>query len=530
MIRFEQIRGHYMILERDPPITYAEINETQMQMLKKCDIPGLLPIETVETDGQISLKYLLSGHRMLSEALRSANWSMYDMMGALCRLGEVLEECRLYLLDADRVRLHDEFIFVGKDWHDMSFTYVPVDMPTLHRVDDMERLIIRWMLKVKEPEGLVFQQVLRLVLTKGFIPIALSRYARQYLANSLEVGVSVPLETNTNAMSEVKATSYQKDELRVSNYASSKSLRPWDIFRQPTGDPHTGYELWGNDPEIIEESVYTGTSNSDQSNPRILMPLNRWRTLLLCTGLIIVLASWRFLYLHEHNEQKLLLSSCLTLMTGAVIISLWKGIPKWNSHHFRAGTAASQINDMNNERGDNRIMGKEKQDKTERERHSMEPRFPNYLTELHAPPQEIISFAFPPSTSDNKGVTPETSWLAGSADQTTYLNHSPALRSASHYLVWENKQSDHQRIPLEGSSLVIGRSSEVSQHVDPTVGLSRAHAELVKIASEWKVKDLGSRNGSKLNDQPMAPYELYLLETGDCLTLGHSQYRFVNEA
>lgn len=73
---------------------------------------------------------------------------------------------------------------------------------------------------------------------------------------------------------------------------------------------------------------------------------------------------------------------------------------------------------------------------------------------------------------------------------------------------------------------MIGRSAEAAQHIDETMGISRAHVELVKVSEQWKVKDLGSRNGSRLNDKPMAPYELYSLQIGDCLTLANSQYRF----
>lgn len=525
MIRFEQKRGHYMIIERDPPIIRAEMNETQMQMLKQCDIPGLLPLETEENDGHISLRYLLSGSRMLSETLRTMNWSMYDMMGALCRLGEVLEECRLYLLDADRIRLYDEYIFVGKDWHDLSFTYVPIDMPTLHRVDDLERLIIRWMLKVKEPDGHVFQHVLRLVSTKGFIPISLSRYARQYLAGSLEVGASAQDYPKITSISK-NAMSYQKDEYADSNPAPSKPLRSWDIFRPPTGDPHSVSELWGDDLYLQEAPIHSEILKLDKPNPGRLMSLSRWRTLLLCTGILIVLAGWRFLYLDEPSEQKLMLCICITLVVGAGMVYLWKWLPDGVLHKFRARREKIQ---MKREPGNNQMKGGERHVEAPNERWTVEPRFPNYLSQTSSSSQEIISSSPPSSTLGHHVLNPETTWFATPGDQTTSLDHSQAHRGTTHYLVWENKESDHQRILLDGNSLVIGRSSEASQHVDPTVGMSRAHAELVRIAEEWRVKDLGSRNGSKLNDQPMAPYELYLLQTGDCLTLGHSQYRFLND-
>ncbi|WP_373230174.1 DUF6382 domain-containing protein [Cohnella sp.] len=515
-----------MIIERDPPITRAEMNETQMQMLKQCDIPGLLPLETEESDGHISLKFLLSSNRMLSEALRITSWSMFDMMGALCRLGEVLEECRLYLLDADRIRLYDEFIFVGNDWHDLRFTYVPIDMPTLHKVDDMERLIIRWMLKVKEPDGHVFQHVLKLVAMKGFMPITLSRYAREYLAGSLEVGISVKAKPQTPAIPAMQTSISREEEQAEFGQEPSKPLRSWDIFRPPTGDPHTVSEMWGDDSRIQREHDHSRISKPNEPNAGSVIDVSRWRTLLLCVGFLAAATGWRFIYLNEPSEQKLLFSICLTLIIGAGILYFWKGLPAWALHRNRSRI---RTNLVNKEMGINQVAGSENHEENLKERWSMEPRFPNRLSQPYAQPHENISFHLPHTNDSNNALLPETSWFAAPDDQTTFLDQSHKLRKSTYYLVWENKESANQRIPLEGNSLVIGRSSDASQHVDPTLGMSRAHVELVRIAEEWKVKDLGSRNGSKLNGQPMAPYELYLLQTGDCLTLGHSQYRFLNE-
>uniref|UniRef100_UPI003B8A819D FHA domain-containing protein n=1 Tax=Cohnella rhizosphaerae TaxID=1457232 RepID=UPI003B8A819D len=57
-------------------------------------------------------------------------------------------------------------------------------------------------------------------------------------------------------------------------------------------------------------------------------------------------------------------------------------------------------------------------------------------------------------------------------------------------------------------------------------GISRAHLEMLRRQGKWLAKDLGSRNGSWLNGSPMAPYEAYPLEAGDCLQMAGSIYRF----
>jgi hypothetical protein len=514
-VRFEQKRGHFMIVERHPPISHDELNETQLQMLKTCDIPGLLPLETEECDGQLSLRYSLTGTRMLTEAMRTAYWSMTEMMGALCRLAEVLEECRLYLLDAYRIRLHDEFIFVGNEWNDLKFTYLPIDMPTLHRADDLERLIIRWILKVKEPDGKAMQAILRLVATEGFIPITLIRYARQYLAGSFNEKSLMPLRPPVPALSAMPTES---------SPVSAKPSRAWDIFAPPSGDPHSFSGMLGDDSAPLQNNrIQARASNQElnDSNPRgipIPMDIGRVRIIVACTGLSLLAVGWRFIYLDHPNHQKLLFCLCLTFVIGAGALLIWNGMPKWANRRFRSQVHA---NGQRNERPIN--LGIEDEG-TDSGGWGGSPRFPIALSPMNSSPLSR-SDAFS-EEEDRSSLLPETSWIPfHKPDQTAFLDPKQISHAETYCLVWETKGA-RSRIPLQGKSLVIGRSAEAAQHVDETIGMSRAHAELIRISEQWKVKDLGSRNGSRLNDKPMAPYEWYTLQTGDCLTLANSLYRF----
>jgi hypothetical protein len=517
-VRFEQKRGHYMIVERFPPVTREELNETQLQMLKTCNIPGLLPLETEECDGQLSLRYSLSGTRMLSEALRTTYWSMTEMMGVLCRLAEVLEECRLYLLDADRIRLHDEFIFVGDEWHDLKFTYIPIDMPTLRKSDDLERLIIRWIMKVKEPDGQALQAILRLVATAGFMPITLSRYARQYLAGSLK---------DKSLLSSHPPAPVQSAKPAESSPVPAKSSRAWDLLGPPSGDPHSFSQMLGDDSAPprhnripipgVRQAVAEMDSNGSPMN------IGRWRIIVACLGLLLLAIGWRFLYLDQPNQQALLFCLCLTLVIGAGILLMWNGLPEWASRRYREAHDLGLRSEralrprMEDEENDSEGWG------------GSSPRFAISLSPPRNAPLFIrdVSTAQPaPEEEDRCPLLPETSWLPSHRpDQTALLNHKRASKVEACYLVWESNEASAQ-IPLRGDSLVIGRSAEAAQHIDDTAGISRAHAELVRISEQWKVKDLGSRNGSLLNNKQMAPSELYVLQAGDCLTLADSQYRF----
>lgn len=79
-----------------------------------------------------------------------------------------------------------------------------------------------------------------------------------------------------------------------------------------------------------------------------------------------------------------------------------------------------------------------------------------------------------------------------------------------------------KRIPLDSDRAVIGRlqGSEVEIE-DP--GASRRHAEIRRQGQDFVVVDLGSTNGTLVNDRPVAEAKL---EDGDRITIGRTVLEF----
>jgi hypothetical protein len=80
-------------------------------------------------------------------------------------------------------------------------------------------------------------------------------------------------------------------------------------------------------------------------------------------------------------------------------------------------------------------------------------------------------------------------------------------------------------IILKPGSFVIGRSEEVAGYVEKAVGVSRAHVELMVREEGCSIKDLGSRNGTLLKGELIAPYKEYPLEPGDVFLIADSTYK-----
>lgn len=84
-----------------------------------------------------------------------------------------------------------------------------------------------------------------------------------------------------------------------------------------------------------------------------------------------------------------------------------------------------------------------------------------------------------------------------------------------------------ERIELKQQHFVIGRSAEVSQYVESSVGTSRAHVELSRgDDGTFRIKDLGSKNGTRLRGEAMVPYKEYSLHDGDTFVIVKGHYTF----
>src|SRR4029077_2407027 len=72
--------------------------------------------------------------------------------------------------------------------------------------------------------------------------------------------------------------------------------------------------------------------------------------------------------------------------------------------------------------------------------------------------------------------------------------------------------------PLDGPVMGIGRSSRNTIHI-PDGTISKDHAEVTLRAGQYYMRDLGSRNGTRVNGREAK--EPTLMEAGDQVEIGH---------
>jgi hypothetical protein len=83
-----------------------------------------------------------------------------------------------------------------------------------------------------------------------------------------------------------------------------------------------------------------------------------------------------------------------------------------------------------------------------------------------------------------------------------------------------------EQLRIATDRFVIGREREAADYVDDAPGVSKLHLELLRRDDDYYAKDLGSRNGTLLNDEPMVPYKGYRLQDGDALQIVSTRFVF----
>ena len=121
-------------------------------------------------------------------------------------------------------------------------------------------------------------------------------------------------------------------------------------------------------------------------------------------------------------------------------------------------------------------------------------------------PKEAASAASSPSKSST------------SSAETEVIQTDPAK------LVVVSSNFAGQEFPLDHKEMVIGRGEECDIIIDHR-SVSNTHAKVIRESAEtYKIVDLNSRNGLKVDDDE---YKSVHLERGDVVELGHVKFRFV---
>ncbi|MFH0902233.1 MAG: GGDEF domain-containing protein [Pseudomonadota bacterium] len=101
-----------------------------------------------------------------------------------------------------------------------------------------------------------------------------------------------------------------------------------------------------------------------------------------------------------------------------------------------------------------------------------------------------------------------------------------ASGDASLILIYPPGAELGKRFVLDKVAFVLGRGSDSDIQIDRD-SVSRRHARIFRTDDEWIVEDLGSTNGSYVNDRPI---QQAVMKDGDLLKIGPAIFKFLTGA
>ncbi|QHW33220.1 FHA domain-containing protein [Paenibacillus rhizovicinus] len=554
-VDFAMKRGHEMIVDLKSGVTREQLDSIEIQMLQGQRIPKLLPMEWIDIDGCITFRYPLNGKRMLMHRLQTQRMTMFDFYTLLLTVVEALDDCRHYMLRADCFLLHEQYIFIGDHWDDAVLAYVPLreQRAVSSAGEAVLAMAIRWVGDIDEPDGIGLQQVFQHLRGEHVSWDQLRQTLLALLGASLKIV----------AVGEVQSGEAARGEKAAATKEQAASASPPSLRLEGVSIP---FEQTQADRSVIHHErvpVEQGwdslkiAGRSDQAR-EVDLPLTEiqeqtkgssrtgW---MIGAGAVLVTAIiWRFLYLAAPTQTNMLLSSGLTLMIGAIGLIALRRVKERDMAGERSEEAHTGWSGGGKEwaadddfvpnsvvlgaGGSERLAGRTSESAAAwdnrrldaRQNPGNEARQEAYQSQRQAPQQERGVVDSP--NSGGVSFKPQSIMPLKANDATVLLGQeAKETPDEKSHLPWLERQTEGQaeKIRLEQRQFIIGRSNEGTHYMDQASGISRAHMELVASDGRWSAKDMGSRNGSKLNGNAMVPYKTYDLADTDELQLAGDQ-------
>ena len=511
-----------MVLSTENGILSSDVNHVERQMLSS-PITGLLPIHIDEINFKVSFQYVITGKKMLSHCLKSDQLNLSHFYSFMLQIITILEDSKNYMLTHDNYILDENYIFVegALSCGVLYLTYVPLNISKGKKKKQANiqhkflSLVTSLLSHVQNMEGNGVQQLLALCKDEIFS----FQQCKKLLLTLLTDDVSDELshQAYRTDQSDEVGQSYSPLQADLINQHSS--------FKSSSSAPAQNQNIVA--PVEVQDSVPLASIDEDDNESLRIKPIY-----ILLGAIILDALWWRFVYLNHQGKVNLYISIGVTLLLG---VAYWILTSKndlfsnketeydqqWRWNNSSSSAEDKSYSNLVNEVQEN-IHGQRSGNQHYDHRTLNNSNEANELTL-----NDKKSFGNKPSENSflQKSNQSNQSNLPIQSSPTVLLQYHSNI--TQQYLErYGIEGGTPEKIVLDRRHFIIGRDSKLAQYIEQVSGVSRAHVELNLTSDCCTLKDLGSRNGTKLNSEWMAPYKEYPIEIGECFIIAGVTFKY----
>ncbi|WP_306293509.1 DUF6382 domain-containing protein [Paenibacillus sp. 32352] len=547
-VDYQNQNGHYMVLYKENGLRKDELSAFQMNMLLMNRIPRLLELHVEEVNHNTKLYYKITDKRMLSHWLRLGSLSIKQFFTLLYTIVDTLTESGVYMLEEGKYILKEDYIYCGNDLTDIYITYLPmetlVDKQTVSV--DLQHLASRLVHKVTELSGSGYQELMNYLMDESFHLPALRQLLLKHMNQAGQERQDEMIMQQAALHRPLAMQAPELEDARVQQASGTmtkhedEELPKWTPLI-PFASAQGAAPDKGTDQGESRIPLSDALSLSKGESSLVPSP-NKLKLPVMLIGILLCCLVWK-LYLEHPGEPWLYICIGLTMfIADMVFVALWIWKPAVRSSEVNGNAAAQEPALMAEQAIPEAILSK-LGSKTNKDQSSELAAFLKGLpkepdakesawkklsdVQKSFTPNETSSMKSPGKESDHYYQELEhRTTLLPKSDATVLLN-SPISPAASAYPYLETNQSGHaSRISLMKPCFVIGRAGDGVDYEHKETGVSRLHAEFVRENGQYGVKDLGSRNGTYVNNELLAPYRVYSLNDGDIVRIINTEFIF----
>ena len=470
-----------------------------LHMAETNNISGLLPFQSVRTDGRLFLQYEITSKQSLEQLYGKRQLSGEQMNKILTELSEMLEAIQKYLLNPVHILFDPQYIFVSAGDQSLQFCYLPEKNPKgtiLPLAEFFLKHLNHEDFQAVEMGYQFYQQVLEenLSLRKILKEIIHKEFANREILNNdfvYKEGSNKELENKEYANKE-----YANKEYANKEYANRETLRKENLDKKYSSAEKEKSYLNERIPErqknAAEESqdddynVYKVTHKERKKENKLFQVIHPAVLIsaLFLFAVIEILYYFQWINLTEAGGMFFLLISVELL-----------GNQLWSKRRKRQ------------EEQEIRWISEEEDAVYRMLQDEMYEEYRNDEKQRTQEPQD-----------EEPG---ETRYL-GKTEARTELRLIPAAGKESGK--WK---FGYQEIVVREEAVLIGKRKGESDVILDSPTVSRTHALLERKGSSYYVCDLNSKNGTFCNGERILPQEKRKIENEDLISFAELEYRAV---
>lgn len=539
-LTYEHVKknGSYLLFNKisDKQLAEENIVPLHIKMMESNQIPHLLPLSIEEMDFYVHLYYNTTSKRTLKSFLENKHLSSHDFYQMFIQVVSTLEQSKLYMLNEHQYVLHEDFVYLGKEVRDLYLTYVPLHSVEKEKdtMDELKDLVLKVAKKTESLQGSEMKNITNYISNPSFSLSGL----KELLIELQRLRPAPGMQYSTDPYAQPNQPMTDQGMQQQHPYPTQNQANG-----QAQSQPSSGSQ--GEKKEKKQKKSATG------GILRKVPPLTQRHKVYVFAGGGLALALMWKLFEMVPTSGILITSSIFTFIIAAGIVyftffhskllekdtqaSSEVAVTKESrqaqpqSHGNAVYRPSPQVHQVSAEPAQHNHQA-QKLPTFQEEATPSEPVVPTQsgppLEELQSKP--VFQEAEPKPEPD---YMLDTSLLSEN-DDTVFLGEEEEEQQEEEkpnpYLEVD-RNGEIETIEIHSSHFSIGRNPSAVDYLEDSVGVSRIHIEFVKIEDQYGVKDLGSKNGTKINDATLVPYKIYSLDANDILTVGKIEYRFIWE-